>query len=124
MSWYLMVLKRYADFSGRSRRREYWMFVLLNFVISVGVAIIDNVIGSDVAAGVGVLGVLYALILLTPGLAVSVRRLHDTGRSGWLILIALIPIVGLIILIVWAAQDGQPDDNQYGPNPKTAAGLA
>jgi len=119
-----MVLKRYADFSGRSRRREYWMFVLLNFVISVAVAIIDDVIGSDVAAGVGLLGVLYALILLTPGLAVSVRRLHDTGRSGWLMLIALIPIVGVIILIVWAVQDGQPNDNQYGPNPKTAAGLA
>ena len=121
MNWYLYVLKKYADFSGRARRKEYWMFVLFNIIFSLVAIALDNVLGLAMAGmGYGPLYGIYALILLIPGIAVSVRRLHDIGKSGWMILIALIPIVGGIWLIVLMATDGNPGENQYGPNPKDA----
>jgi len=113
MNWYLEVLKKYAVFSGRARRTEFWMFVLVNFIITLVLAVIESLLGSG-----GVLGGLYGLAVLIPGLAVSVRRLHDTNRSGWWYLINLIPLIGWIIFIIFAAQDSQPGPNQYGPNPK------
>lgn len=113
MNWYLDVLKKYAVFTGRARRKEYWMFVLFYLIIAFVLGIIDGVIGT-----VGLLYGLYALALLIPNIAVAVRRLHDTGRSGWFLLIGLIPLIGAIVLIVFFAQDSQPGDNQYGPNPK------
>ena len=116
MNWYLDVLKKYAVFEGRARRKEYWMFVLFNFLIAIAIGVVEGIVGT-----VGILGALYALAIIVPGLAVSVRRLHDTGRSGWFLLIGLIPLVGLIILIVFFVQDSQPGDNKFGPNPKTAA---
>ena len=116
MNWYLDVLKKYAVFSGRARRKEYWMFFLINLIIAFVLGFIDGIIGSS-----GVLGILYALAVLIPGIAVSIRRLHDTNRSGWWLLIALVPLIGTIALIVFLVQDGQPGENQYGPNPKTAA---
>jgi uncharacterized membrane protein YhaH (DUF805 family) len=112
MEWYLAVLKKYAVFTGRARRSEFWYFVLFNIII----AVILNVLGM--ALGTFVLGALYALAVFIPGLAVSVRRLHDTGRSGWWILLGLIPIVGAIILIIFCIEDSKPGENQYGPNPK------
>jgi uncharacterized membrane protein YhaH (DUF805 family) len=115
MSWYLAVLKNYAKFSGRARRTEYWMFMLFSLIISLVLAFIEGLLGSG-----GVLGLLYGLAVLVPSLAVSVRRLHDTGRSGWWLLIGLIPIVGVIVLIVFAVQDSNAGDNAYGPNPKAA----
>jgi len=115
MNWYIEVLKKYAVFSGRARRKEYWMFVLFNVIISVVLSFVEGLVGSA-----GVIGILYSLAVLVPGLAVSVRRLHDTGRSGWWVLINLIPLVGLIVFIVFAAQDSQAGENQYGPNPKAA----
>jgi len=121
MEWYLTVLRKYAVFSGRARRREFWMFALINFVISIGLGIIDMIIGTDFGTGSGVLSGIYALAVLIPSLAVGVRRLHDTGRTGWWLLIGLIPLVGVIILIVFYAQDGQRADNQYGPDPKAGA---
>lgn len=121
MEWYLTVLRKYAVFSGRARRREFWMFALINFVISIGLGIVDAIIGTDFDTGSGVLSGIYALAVLIPSLAVGVRRLHDTGRTGWWLLIGLIPLVGIIILIVFYAQDGHRADNQYGPDPKAGA---
>jgi uncharacterized membrane protein YhaH (DUF805 family) len=113
MNYYLSVLKKYAVFGGRARRKEYWMFALISGVISIMLSIIDMaVLGSNV------LSIVYAVAVLLPSLAVSVRRLHDTGRSGGWIFIALIPFVGFIILLVFTATDGQRQDNQYGPDPK------
>ena len=117
MDWYLGVLKQYAVFDGRARRKEYWMFVLFNFVIAAALAIIGQVIGL-----VDVLRALYMLGVLVPGLAVSVRRLHDTGRSGWMLLIALVPFVGWLVVLYFMAQPGETATNSYGPDPKAEPG--
>jgi uncharacterized membrane protein YhaH (DUF805 family) len=114
MDWYFAALKKYADFGGRARRREYWMFVLINFLIGCGLSVLGMIIGP-----VAFLSWIYALAMIVPGLAVGFRRLHDVGRSAWWVLIALIPFIGVIVLIVWACQDSQPGDNAWGPNPKT-----
>lgn len=113
MNWYLEVLKKYAVFSGRARRKEYWMFFLFNIIIAFGLGIIEGLIGSP-----GIISSLYALAILVPGIAVTVRRLHDINRSGWSLLIGLIPVVGGIVLLIFMLQDTRPGDNQYGPNPK------
>lgn len=121
MNWYLEVLKKYAVFNGRARRKEYWYFVLFNIIISIVLAIIDSVTGSfSTEAGMGLLGGIYILAVLIPGIAVSVRRLHDTDRSGWWLLIAVIPLIGAIVLLVFMVQEGKPGENQYGSNPKGA----
>jgi len=119
MNWYLEVLKKYAVFDGRARRKEYWYFVLFGTLVSIVIAIVDAATGSFSAdAGIGILGSIYALAVLIPTIAVGVRRLHDTNRSGWWLLLALIPLVGTIVLLVFLATDGDPEENQYGPNPK------
>lgn len=118
MNWYLEVLKKYAVFSGRARRKEYWMFYLVNCVIGALIGIIEVMAGMSPQSA---LTILYSLVILIPSFAVAVRRLHDTGRSGWWLLIALVPIVGAIVLLVMVVQDSQPGDNQYGPNPKAMA---
>jgi uncharacterized membrane protein YhaH (DUF805 family) len=121
MDWYMTVMKKYADFSGRARRKEYWMFVLFNVIISIVLTILDSLIGTMSESGYGVLSGLYSLAILIPSLAVGVRRLHDVGKSGWWLLISLIPLIGSIWLLVLFVTDSQPGDNQYGPNPKTGA---
>lgn len=121
MQWYLKVLGQYVDFAGRARRKEYWMFTLVSVVISIVLAIIDSALFEF---QIGVLGLLYSLAVLLPTLAVSVRRLHDTGRTGWWVLIALIPIIGTIVLIVFMVMDGERHPNAYGPDPKAIAGDA
>jgi uncharacterized membrane protein YhaH (DUF805 family) len=113
MNWYVQVLKKYAVFGGRARRMEYWYFVLFNFIIAVVLGLIDQLVGTN-----GVLGSLYALAVLLPSIGVSIRRLHDTGRSGWWLFIGLIPLIGAIILIIFMVGDSQPETNQYGPSPK------
>lgn len=113
MKEYLDVLKKYATFTGRSRRREYWMFALIHTLIYMALWGAGFVV--DIMA---LVAILYALALLIPNLAVTVRRLHDTGRSGWWILIALVPFVGVIVLIVFLALDSKPGDNAHGANPK------
>jgi uncharacterized membrane protein YhaH (DUF805 family) len=113
MNWYLDVLKKFAVFTGRSRRQEFWMFVLINAIIMIGLTVIETVVG-----GPGILGTLYSLAVLVPSLAVGARRLHDTNRSGWWQLIGFVPLIGLIVLIVFFVADSQPGSNQYGPNPK------
>jgi uncharacterized membrane protein YhaH (DUF805 family) len=114
MNWYLKVLKQYADFSGRARRTEYWMFVLFNMIVLIALMILASLLGT---IG-GVLYVLYALAVLVPNLAVAVRRLHDIGKSGAWIFISLVPLIGGIWLLILLATGGQPGANQYGPDPK------
>jgi len=118
MNWYFEVLKKYAVFSGRARRKEYWYFVLFNFLIGILLGIIDGAIGGFDPEKVGILGLIYTLAILIPSLAVTFRRLHDTGRSGWWWLIGLIPLIGWIVLFVFMVLDSDPETNEYGPSPK------
>lgn len=122
MDWYLGVLKKYAQFTGRARRKEYWMFVLFNFLISLVLGLIDGLLGLGGESGIGLLGGLYTLAILVPAIAVSVRRLHDTGRSGWWLLIALVPLVGGLVLLVFMVLPGQTGPNAHGEDPKAAGG--
>jgi len=116
MEWYLAVLKQYAVFSGRARRKEYWMFALFNLIIAVAIGVVEGVVGSG-----GVLGALYALGVFIPNLAVSVRRLHDSNRSGWWLLLAFIPLLGALVLLYFVVQDSSEEENDFGANPKLAA---
>jgi len=119
MDWYLGVLKQYAVFKGRARRKEYWFFILFNLIASLVLTVVDFMTGSlDAELGMGLLSGLYSLAVLIPSLAVTVRRLHDTGRTGWWLLIGLIPLIGAIVLLVFMLLDSQPGDNEYGANPK------
>ncbi len=117
MNWYLDVLKKYAVFDGRARRMEYWMFVLFNIIISFAIGFIVGLLKLP-----PLLAQVYSLAVLVPSIAVGVRRLHDTNRSGWMLLLCLIPCVGLVVLY-WMILEGTPGENQYGPNPKEL-GLA
>ncbi|MFA6322030.1 MAG: DUF805 domain-containing protein [Candidatus Buchananbacteria bacterium] len=119
MNYYTSVLKKYATFTGRAQRAEYWYFVLFNIIISLAAGIISTVIGDDY----NTIGFLYSLAVLIPSLAVAVRRLHDVGKSGWMLLICLIPIVGAIWLLVLMIIDSNPGENKYGPNPKGIAPI-
>jgi uncharacterized membrane protein YhaH (DUF805 family) len=129
MQWYLKVLKQYADFNGRARRTEFWMFVLFNAIAYVVLALVDVLIGtaSFVASGTGfqfgggLLSGLYSLAVLIPSLAVTVRRFHDQDKSGWFILLGLIPIVGGIIVLVFMCLEGTRGANRFGPDPKQDA---
>ena len=113
-------LSKYVDFSGRARRSEYWYFALFNFLVGIVTNILDAILGTgyDGATSGGLVNTLVGLALVLPGLAVAVRRLHDTGRSGWWVLLVFAIIVGWIVLLVWFVSDSKAD-NQYGPNPKT-----
>jgi uncharacterized membrane protein YhaH (DUF805 family) len=123
MEWYLTVLRKYADFSGRARRKEYWMFFLVNLLIAIVLGMVEGILGPFSSSNHSVLANLYNLAVLIPSLAVGARRLHDTGRSGWWLLIALIPVLGVLVLLVFFAQDGDPNPNEYGPNPKASGGT-
>ncbi|MEH6498642.1 MAG: DUF805 domain-containing protein [Pseudoalteromonas distincta] len=119
MDWYLEVLRKYATFTGRARRKEYWFFALFNLLIMLVLSFIDGMIGLySIEAGLGVLSGIYTLAVLIPSLAVTVRRLHDIGRSGWWLLIAFIPLIGALILLIFTVLDSKPGSNQYGPDPK------
>ena len=125
MNWMLMPYQRYFDFSGRSRRKEYWMFVLFNVIFAIVAMVLDNVLGlASKELGYGPIYGLYALAMILPSLAVAARRLHDIGKSGWWQLIALIPIIGVIVLIVWYVREGDHGDNAYGPDPKAGEGTS
>jgi len=115
--WYLGVLRKYAVFDGRARRKEYWTFFLVNFIIAVVMGFMAGILWSILGLVVNIALWVYALAIIVPSIAVAVRRLHDTGRSGWWVLIGFIPIIGLV-LIVFLIQDSAPGENEYGPNPK------
>ena len=123
MKWYIKCLKQYADFSGRARRKEFWMFVLFNMIFSIALCVLDVIFGtsagsSDAPFAMGLFQGIYSLGVLIPGLAVCVRRLHDIGKSGWYYFIVLIPIIGSIILLVWFCKEGERNSNEWGEDPK------
>jgi len=121
MQWFIDVVKKYAVFDGRARRKEYWMFVLFYAIIYVILGFIDMVIGTSAQNSFGgLLAGLFGLAMLLPSIGVGIRRMHDTNRSGWWILVSLVPCIGWIWFIVLAAQEGTIGDNQYGPDPKAA----
>ncbi|WP_421287369.1 DUF805 domain-containing protein [Aeromonas veronii] len=137
MNWYISVLKQYAVFSGRARRTEYWMFVLCNVIVMQLLGMVDKLIGGDKEFISGI----YSLAVLLPSLAVAVRRLHDTDRSGWWLLLVLVPIIGILVptigtlvptigtlvpiigtlvLIYFMVCNGQQGPNRFGDDPKAA----
>jgi uncharacterized membrane protein YhaH (DUF805 family) len=121
MEWATLPLKRYADFTGRSRRKEYWMFTLLCVVVAIVLSVIEGILGlSGVIGYYGPLTLLFLLGILVPSIAVGIRRLHDTDRSGWWILISFVPFVGGLILLVFYVLEGTKGPNQYGADPKGA----
>ena len=126
MHWMLMPLRRYADFSGRSRRKEYWMFFLFNWLIGIAVGFLSLLLyamGLSETAMMAILTpvlALYAIAAIAfviPGLAVTIRRLHDTDRSGWAILWGLVPIIGAFMLLVFYVTEGTRGPNRFGPDP-------
>ena len=144
MKWYLKVLKQYADFGGRARRKELWIFVLLNGIFANALMVLENVLGITTftftdttmifdnmlgtatpiffgSIGFGWLYLIYNFAVLLPSFAVGVRRFHDIGKSGWNYFIGLIPFVGVIILLVWFCKDSQSGENKWGANPKENA---
>ena len=114
MNWYMSVLRRYVEFTGRASRTEFWMFVLISVIVSIVLSIIGGFAGDTARSA---LSSLYSLAVLVPSLALGARRLHDTNRSGWWQLVGLIPVVGWIVLIVFYVMPSDPGDNQYGPPP-------
>jgi uncharacterized membrane protein YhaH (DUF805 family) len=124
MKYYLEVLKKYATFSGRARRSEYWYFVLFNFIFMIVAIGLDNLLGTTVSVlPYGYFYFALALAVLIPGLAVFVRRMHDIGKSGWWYFIAFIPLVGAIWLLVLCCTEGVSGDNEYGADPKLEAEI-
>ncbi|MEH8117307.1 DUF805 domain-containing protein [Aeromonas allosaccharophila] len=116
MNWYISVLKQYAVFSGRARRTEYWMFVLCNVIVMLLLSMVDKLIGGDKE----LISSIYSLAVLLPSLAVAARRLHDTDRSAWWLLLGLIPIIGTMVLIYFMVCNGQQGPNRFGDDPKAA----
>jgi uncharacterized membrane protein YhaH (DUF805 family) len=119
MESYLKVLKSYAVFSGRARRREYWMFALVSVLVVIALVFVD-VAGHLRLGDAGLLSGLYLLAIIVPSIAVVVRRLHDTDRSGWWALISLVPMIGVFLLAALLATSGTPGTNRFGPSPKLA----
>ena len=112
MKYFFKAFQEFANFSGRARRKEYWMFVLISFLIAIGLAVISVNMGTEVLFNI------YSLILFIPSISYAARRLHDTGRSGWWQLISIIPIIGIIILLFFLLQDSERYENNYGISPK------
>jgi uncharacterized membrane protein YhaH (DUF805 family) len=119
MNWFLKVLKNYAVFNGRARRKEYWFFYLFYMIFMIVLVTIDAMTGSlSETTSLGLLSGIFMLSMIVPGVAVAIRRIHDTDRSGWWILISFIPLIGGIWLLVLMVLDGTSGQNQYGPDPK------
>lgn len=114
MNWYLAVLKKYAVFNGRASRSEFWFFVLINFIIAFVIGFIEGLIGLSSEYGYGPISGLYTLAILLPAIGVAIRRLHDSGRTGFWLLVGFIPFIGALILIVLYVLDSEPGANQYG----------
>jgi len=116
--WYLDVLKKYAVFRGRADCKEYWMYTLFSLIIAVPLYLLGMAIGSPIPV------LIYCVAVLLPSLGVTVRRLHDTGKSGWAVLIGIVPILGDLALLVFTATAGDPGRNKYGEDPKAVAAVA
>jgi len=119
MKWYFQALRKYAVFAGRAGRKEFWTFGLIQVLIFFALKRIDFLIGTvDHDSGVGLVSAVYELATLLPVIAVAVRRLHDTNRSGWWYFIIFIPVFGIVQLLIFAAQGSQMGENRYGPDPR------
>ena len=119
MEWFIYALQRFREFNGRSRRREFWNYVLFYLLLGIGATFLDNLFGfSDLGDNVGPIYALFFLIMLIPSLAVSVRRLHDVDKSGWFLLVGFIPIIGFIWLLIYYLREGTYGPNPYGDDPK------
>ncbi len=129
MEWYLKAVRdNYANFSGRARRKEYWMFTLVYAIILIACTVVDNVLGTvfmmdagplgEISIGYGWVYTICALVHFIPAMALVVRRLHDLGKSGWFYLIILIPLIGVLVLLVFFCFEGQKQENKWGPDPK------
>ena len=116
MNWYLKCLQQYGYLNGRARRSEYWYFSLFNFIIAFAIGfLLTPILGPTISIRIGYI---YGFAVFIPSVAVGVRRLHDIGKSGWFILLSLIPLVGPIVLLIFYCMDSEPGENQWGPNPK------
>lgn len=120
MEHYIGVLKKYAVFNGRASRMEYWMYFLFSIIASIVLVTFDKLLGTEFK-DFGLLNSLYSLAVLLPSLAVFIRRLHDTNRSGWWAFLLLIPFIGFIVILVFLLLESTPGDNKYGPNPNGAS---
>jgi len=119
MRWYLSGLKKYAVFKGRSRRKEFWMFGLYSTIFAFSALVLDSTIGfSNKTYGFGALSPMYFILVLLPSWGITVRRLHDVGKSGWFLSVLLLPLIGLVWLIVLLCTDTMPRKNRYGRSPK------
>jgi len=119
MKWYFKVLTKYAVFAGRARRKEFWTFFLVNLLIIFSLRGIDILLGTwNRVSHSGLLSVIFEFAILIPTIAVSIRRLHDTNRTGWWILIHFIPLIGWIPFYIFMGENSQPSENRYGPDPK------
>jgi uncharacterized membrane protein YhaH (DUF805 family) len=119
LQWYIKVINSYSDFNGRARRKEYWVFTLWNIIFALLASLLDYFFGIVYPlVGYGPLYIAYALFVLVPGIAVTVRRLHDIGKSGWMYLVAFIPIAGFIWLLILLIKEGDQGNNAYGEDPK------
>ena len=116
MNWYLTLMtQKYASFSGRARRTEYWMFFLVYFVIALVIGVVEGLLSIG-----GYLTGIFALVHLLPSLGVTARRLHDTNRSAWWMLVSFIPVIGWLVLLYFMLNAGDAQDNRFGSNPKAA----
>ena len=113
MNYYLGALKKYAVFSGRSCRKEYWMFILINMIVVIGISAIDKIAGTK-----GIIGTLYGFAIIIPALALTLRRLHDVGKSGYWYFICLIPFIGTLWLLMLLIKDSEEGSNRFGENLK------
>lgn len=118
MDWYFKVLRNYVGFSGRARRKEFWMFILVNLVLTGVLSILDKMLGLRIVKDEGLLTTIYGVLIFLPYWAVQFRRLHDTDRSAWWLLLLLIPIVGWLIILAFNCQNGTPGENRFGSDPK------
>ena len=115
MNWYLKAMKQYVDFSGRARRKEYWMYFMVYFLITLVCGVVEGVLSMP-----GTLTTIVALVHLLPSLGVTARRLHDTNRSAWWMLVSFIPVIGWLVLLYFMLNAGDAQDNRFGSNPKAA----
>jgi len=119
LNWYLDVLKKYVVLEGRAQRQEYWYFILFNLLVTAALMGVDMLIGQfNELTGLGLLSGIYTMLVMLPGFSVTVRRLHDTGRSGWWALVGIVPLLGGLVLLVFMVLDSEPGSNRFGPNPK------
>ncbi|HCD7551670.1 TPA: DUF805 domain-containing protein [Citrobacter farmeri] len=118
MDWYINVLRNYVGFGGRARRKEFWMFILVNIIFAFVLGVLDKMFGWQRAGGEGILTTIYAILVFLPSWAVQFRRLHDTDRTAWWLLLLIIPVIGWLVIILFSCQDGTPGENRFGPDPK------